>query len=141
VLGLVFGLDYHASGVLPAAVLVLAFVPSMWGIGLALAGAILTFRRGSGATTIGTALLSLSSSAFFPLSALPHWLAAIAALNPLTIVIRGLRDALLGGTAWSGVGGHLLVLVPASALAIGLGIVCFQLAIARERRHGTLGAY
>lgn len=141
VLALVFGLDYHLSGALPAALLVIAFVPSMWGIGLALAGTILTFRRGSGATAIGTALLGLSSGAFFPLSVLPHWLAAIAALNPLTIVIGGLRGALLGGTGWAGVGSHLLVLVPISAVAVAGGIAVFELAMMRERRNGTLGAY
>lgn len=141
VLGAVFGLDYHLSGVLPAAVLVVAFVPSMWGIGLALAGAILTFRRGSGATTIGAALLGLSSGALFPLSVLPHWLATIAALNPLTVVIRGLRSSLLGGTGWAAVGSHLLVLIPLSVVAVAVGIGSFQLAMARERRNGTLGAY
>ncbi len=141
VLAVVFGLDFHVSGVLPAAVLVIAFVPSMWGIGLALAGAILTFRRGAGATTVGTALLGLSSGAFFPLSLLPHWLATIAALNPLTVVIRGLRTTLLGGTGWVGVGSHLLVLAPISVIAVAVGIGSFQLAMARERRNGTLGAY
>jgi ABC-2 type transport system permease protein len=111
VLALAFGLHFDASGFLPAAVLTVAFIPCLWGIGLALAGAILTFRRGHGVTTLGTAALSLTSGAFFPLTVLPHWLASIAAVNPISI------SCLL------------------------LGAVAFRLALARERRKGTLGAY
>jgi ABC-2 type transport system permease protein len=141
VLAVAFGLHYHLSGVLPSAILVAVFVPCMWGIGLAVAGAMLTFRRGAGATTIGTAALGLSSGAFFPLSALPSWIGGVAKENPLTIVIRGLRDALLGGTGWSGVGAHVLDLAPLSAGAMVIGWVAFRAALARERRNGTLGTY
>ena len=140
-LGILFGLDYHASGILPSAVLVLALLPCMWGIGLAVSGAILTFRRGAGATSLGAAALGLSSGAFIPLNALPHWLSTVASANPLTIAIRGLRDALLGGTGWTGVGAHLLVLVPLSVGALAAGWLAFRLALARERRNGTLGTY
>jgi ABC-2 type transport system permease protein len=141
VLALAFGLHYDASGFLPAVVLTASFVPCLWGIGLGVAGAVLTFRRGHGVTALGTAALSLTSGAFFPLSVLPHWLGSIAAVNPLTIAIRGLRDALLGGTGWAGVGGHLLVLAPMSVASLLLGAVAFRLALARERRNGTLGTY
>jgi ABC-2 type transport system permease protein len=141
VLAIAFGLHYHLSGILPAAVLMLGFVPCLWGIGLALAGAILTFRRGAGATAIGAAALGLSSGAFFPLSVLPGWLGTVAAFNPLTIAIRGLRDALLGGTGWAGVGSHLLELAPMSAGAMLAGVLAFHLSLARERRNGTLGVY
>lgn len=141
ILALVFGLNYHLSGVLPALVLVVAFVPCLWGIGLALAGAILTFRRGAGATALGTALLGLSSGAFFPLAVLPAWIATVAALNPLTIAIGGLRDALLGGSGWADVGTRVLELAPMSVAALVAGAAAFRLALARERRNGTLGAY
>jgi ABC-2 type transport system permease protein len=140
-LALIFGLNFHASGILPAAVLVVAFVPFLWGLGLLAGGAILTFRRGVGALTAGTAALSLVSGAFFPLSVLPHWLESIANANPLAIAIHGLREALIGGTVWSSVGSEVLELAPLSILAMVVGTLAFRAALRRERRNGTLGLY
>ena len=40
VIAIVFGLDLHADGILPAAVLTLEFLPFLWGIGLIAAGAV-----------------------------------------------------------------------------------------------------
>ncbi len=113
-LALVVGLDLHASGILPSAVILLAFIPFVWGLGLATAGAILTFRRGDGGMMIGVTLLGLASGAFFPLALLPAWIASVAEYNPLAIAIQGMREALLGGTGWSEVGGHVALLVPMS---------------------------
>jgi ABC-2 type transport system permease protein len=141
VLALIFGLDFSVSGVLPAAVIVLAFLPFLWGLGLLAGGAILTFRRGVGALTAGTTALSLASGAFFPLSVLPHWLQTIAQANPLAIAIEGLREALIGGTGWTSVGSSVLELAPLSLVAMLLGITAFRLALQRERRNGTLGLY
>jgi ABC-2 type transport system permease protein len=141
VLAIIFGLDFHAGGILPSAVLVLAFVPFLWGIGLLAAGAILTFRRGVGALTAGTAALSLVSGAFFPLSVLPAWLQTIANANPLAITIDGLREALIGGSAWASIGSDVIELAPLSIVAMAVGVMAFRLALARERRNGTLGLY
>ena len=81
VLGLAFGLNFHASGILPSAVILVGFLPFLWGFGVLSAGAILTFRRGVGALSVGMTALGLASGAFFPLALLPHWLHAIADAN------------------------------------------------------------
>lgn len=135
------GVGLEASGVLPAAVILLAFIPFVWGIGIASAGAILTFKRGAGAMTLGALLLGLTSGAFFPLTLLPTWIQTIAEYNPLAIAIEGLRETLLGGTGWEGVAGDVLLLVPLSCLALVAGSILFRLALRRERRRGTLGLY
>jgi ABC-2 type transport system permease protein len=140
-LAVVVGLDLHVSGILPSAVVLAAFIPFVWGLGLASAGAMLTFRRGDGGMMIGVTLLGLASGAFFPLALLPGWIAAVAEYNPLAIAIQGMREALLGGTGWSEVGGHVALLVPMSALSLACGVMLFKLALGRERRRGTLGLY
>jgi ABC-2 type transport system permease protein len=140
-MALVVGLDLHASGALPALVIMLAFIPFVWGLGIATAAAILTFRRGGGLMGIGTMILGLASGAFFPLSLLPAWLATIAEYNPLAIAIDGLRETLLGGTGWAGIGDDLTLLVPLSAVSVAIGSFLFKLALRRERRLGTLGLY
>jgi ABC-2 type transport system permease protein len=140
-IGLVFGLHFHADGVLPAGLILLGVLPFLWGLGLLSAGAILTFRRGVGAVTAGGSFLGLASGAFFPLVLLPYWLQTVARANPLAVALHGLRESLIGGTGWASVGSCLVELVPLSAAAMALGAIAFRLALARERRNGTLGLY
>ena len=94
------GVELDASGILPSLIVLLAFIPFVWGIGIASAAGILTFKRGGGAMGLGALLLGLTSGAFFPLELLPNWLATIAEYNPLAITIEALRQALLGGAGW-----------------------------------------
>jgi hypothetical protein len=65
----------------------------------------------------------------------------LAQYNPLAIATNGMRDSLLGGTGWSGVGPELAALASLSAVAVVAGIGAFRLALGRERRRGTLGLY
>jgi ABC-2 type transport system permease protein len=141
ILGVVFGLHFHVDGIVPSIVVVLAFIPFLWGTGLLLGGAILTFRRGGGAVALLASLLAASSGSFFPVSVLPHWLQPLARINPVTLAVSGLRDALIGGSGWRSIGTHVLELAPLSIAAMIVGVVAFRLALQRERRNGTLGLY
>jgi ABC-2 type transport system permease protein len=136
-----FGLHFQADGILPAAVLLLFFIPFVWGLGLAAAGATLTFRRGSGAFGIGVGFLTLGSGAYFPLELLPGWVQALSVINPITVAIEGMRETLIGGVGWSGVATDLLVLAPISLFSLAAGAFAFRFAQWRERRRGTLGLY
>jgi ABC-2 type transport system permease protein len=141
VIAVAFGLDFTAGGLLPALVVLLAFIPFVWGLGIASAGATLTFRRGSGIVGLGSTVLVLFSGAFYPLDVLPGWVASLAELNPITIAVDGMREPLLGGAGWDGVGRAVLVLLPLSAASLALGAVGFRAALRRERSRGTLGLY
>ena len=136
-----FGLDFALSGVLPALSVMVAFVPFVWGLGLLSAAAMLTFRRGGGGALIGATVLGLLSGAYFPLDLLPGWLQAVASLNPIAIAIDGVRHALLSGDGWASLRPEVLLLVPMAAASLAAGVVAFRLALARERRNGTLGLY
>jgi ABC-2 type transport system permease protein len=143
-LGLVafgFGLHFEADGILPALLILVLFIPFVWGLGVLSAAGILTFRRGSGVIGVGATLLTLGSGAYFPIQVLPGWLQGLARLNPITTAIDGMREALIGGSGWSGAGHELLILLPTSAVSLALGMKAFQLALGRERRRGTLGLY
>ena len=43
-----FNISFAASGYVPALVILMAFIPFVWGIGSIAAACVLTFRRGSG---------------------------------------------------------------------------------------------
>jgi ABC-2 type transport system permease protein len=141
VVGLVFGLDFQADGILPALVVFSAFVPFVWGLGLVGAGATLTFRRGGGLATAAMSVLALVSGAFFPLALMPGWLQTLAEVNPFAIAIEAIREALIGGAGWSAVRPDVLLLIPLSVFALGAGAFAFRAALRREHRRGTLGLY
>jgi ABC-2 type transport system permease protein len=141
VIALTFGLRLHLEGVLPAVAVLVAFVPFVWGLGLAGAGAILTFRRGAGLVGLAATAMGITAGAYFPISVLPGWLETIAAANPLGLALEGVRETLIGGAGWSAVDQRLAVLVPLSAAAMALGVFVFRLAVERERRLGTMGMY
>lgn len=136
-----FGLHFEASGVLPAMLVLLAFIPFVWGLGVLGAAAILTVRRGAGVAAIAGGLLALLSGAYFPVTLLPGWLQAVAEWNPVAVALDGMRSALLGGASWAETGADLLVLVPFSLASLLLGLVAFRLALRHERAQGTLGVY
>ncbi|HEX7254738.1 MAG TPA: ABC transporter permease [Gaiellaceae bacterium] len=141
VLALAFGLDFQASGILPALALLVVFMPFVWGLGVASAAAIVTFRRGAGLVGMGTLFLAFVSGLYFPIELLPDWLTAIAEHNPIAVAVDGMRDALLGGAGWSDVAPSLLLLAPLALATLFAGLVAFKLALGRERRLGTVGLY
>jgi ABC-2 type transport system permease protein len=136
-----FGLEFHAGGIGPALVLLLAFLPFTWGLGLASAAMVVTFRRGSGVTGMAVTALGLLSGAVFPVALLPGALRAIAEWNPFAIAIDGVREALIGGTGWGPAAADLPRLLPLALIGLAVGALCFRAAVARERRRGTLGHY
>jgi ABC-2 type transport system permease protein len=138
---LAFGLHFSAAGLFPALLLLVAFIPFVWGLGVLTAALLLTFRRGSGFVGIGVVILGLLSGVYFPLNLLPHWLRFISHANPVAMAIGGMRDTLLGSSGLGDVAPTILILLPLSAASLALGIGAFRLAVRRERRRGTLGLY
>jgi ABC-2 type transport system permease protein len=138
---LAFGLHFHFGGILPALVVLLVFIPFVWGLGVANAGFLLTFRRGGGVSGFVATVLALFSGAFFPLDVLPGWASSAAEWNPIAVAIEGMREPLLGGSGWSGVGAELAILAPLSVVSLAVGVAAFRLALRREKRRGSLGLY
>ena len=140
IVAVAFGLHFEPSGIVPAAIALIVFIPFVWGLGVASAALTLTFRRGSGVFGVAVSTLVVGSGAFFPLDLLPLWLSAAARFNPVSVAVEGIRKPLLGG-GWSGVWPDALLLAPVSVLTLLLGLYAFRLALQRERRRGTLGLY
>ena len=141
VVGAAFGLHFEASGAVPALLVLLAFIPFVWGIGVLSAALVLTFRRGAGLVGFGALLLAFASGAYFPVDLLPGWIAAAASYNPIAIAVEGIREGLLGTAGIAETVPVLARLLPLAAASLALGIVTFRIALRRERRLGTLGLY
>jgi len=141
VTALLFGLNFHASGIAPAILVLVALLPFVWGIGVATAGLVLTFRRGTMIVGLGAAVLTLLSGSLFPLDLLPHWLEIIASFNPLAIAIQSMRETLLGGEGLSNALIATAELIPFALASLVAGFWVFRLSLQRERRLGTIGLY
>lgn len=140
ILAFTFGLSFEPSGIGPALLSLLLFIPFVWGLGVMSAAITLTFRKGAGAFTLLVNGLVLGSGAFFPLELLPHWVTWVAQVNPVTLAVEGVRAPLLGG-GWEGLWPEGVFLAPISAATLALGLIAFRLALRREQRRGTLGLY
>lgn len=138
---LLLGGQFAFGSLGPAAVVLAAFLPVVWGIGLAGAGAIVTVRRGTGVAGFAGMLLGAASGAYFPVELLPEWLQVVMPYNPVTITLEAVRAALLGGTGWDGVARPVMMLLPSGAVTVLAGTAVFWLALRREVRRGTLNLY
>lgn len=140
VMVLMFGLSYRLDGALPAALYLLAFLPFVWGLGMASAAITLTFRRGAGLFTIAITMLTVGAGIYFPLAVLPEPAAAVAPFNPIWIAAAGMREAFLTGE-WGSLDLKILVLPLLSVFTLSLGVLAIRLALRREREQGSLALY
>ena len=98
--------------------ILLAFIPFVWGLGIASAAAILTFKRGAGAMSLGALAARASPRERSSRSTLlPAWIADVAEYNPLAIAIEALRErAARGHRLGRASADDVLVLVPLSVV-------------------------
>ena len=136
-----FGVRVHWAGMAQVAVIVLAFLPFVWGAAAALTAAVVTFRQASSLIGLANFILILSSGTYFPLQLLPSWLATTAAINPLAIALHAARAALLGGAAWAVTLPQAAVVCAMSIAAWIIGTFAFRFALERERHTGNIGLY
>ena len=136
-----FDLDFNLAGPPPAMLVVIFFIPFVWGLGLISAAGTLTFRAGATGVGFAIMIMTLASGAYFPLDLLPGWVETAASVNPMAIAINGMREPLLGTVDWGETLKQLLVLTPLALVSLGAGVLAFRRALRRERRRGPLGLY
>ena len=142
VIALFFGLHFEADGFLPAAVVLVAFIPFVWGIGIATAGTILTFKRGAAITGFGVAALTIFSGRVLPARPAARLGAPARRAEPG----RDRRRTACGSPSSAAQAGPTRrrtwpCLLPLSAASLTAGILVFRRALRRERRRGSLGLY
>jgi ABC-2 type transport system permease protein len=137
----VFDVRFLPGAIGPALVLLLLFMPFVWGLGMVGASAILTFRRGAGIMSLIGAGLAVGSGAYFPITVFPGWVQNIARWSPITVAFEATRQALIGGHGWGRLSSQMLYLAVTGVLAMVAGLTFFRWAINRELRLGSLGHY
>ena len=138
---ILLGAPFAVGGIAPVLVMLLVFIPLVWGLGMVSAAGVLVFKKGSGFTGIAALALSATASTYVPVEAFPAWIQPLVRWNPLSLTLDATRSALLGTGRWEEVPEVLAVLVPAMVACLLLGVASFAAALRRERRRGTLGLY
>jgi ABC-2 type transport system permease protein len=136
-----FGAHFTWTGLGPAAFILLAFGPLVWGLGVMSAAGVLTFRKGTLVIGFAGFAFAIGSGIYFPVAVLPAWMQPLAEANPITVALNGMRSALLGTAGYRDVLPQFVALVPFAILTVLAGLVAFRAALRRERRLGTLGLY
>ncbi len=136
-----FGANFTWTGLGPVALILLAFGPLVWGLGVVSAAGVLTFRKGTLVVGFAGFAFAVASGIYFPVGVLPTWLQPLAEANPITVALNGMRDALLGTAGYRDVLPEFLQLVPIAVVCVIAGIVAWRAALRRERGLGTLGLY
>lgn len=141
IIAVAFGVSFDVQGIPIAMLAMLAFIPFVWGLGIMGAAATLALKRGEGVVGLLAGALTLASGAYFPVDLLPGWLEGLAQVNPFTIALDAMREALLGGAGWGDAAPAILVLLPWAVASIAVGYSCYAWSLRRELRRGTLGDY
>lgn len=135
-----YDLGFTAAGIAGVMVILISFIPFVWGLGMIGAGATLTIRRASVVAGLAGLALTLGSSTYFPVSVLPDWARPIAETNPLTVSLDAARQVLAGG-GWDPAWAAVRPVLPLAAITMIAGVIVLRIAIGRERAKGTLGQY
>ena len=130
VLGLALGAHWPGiPGLLLAIFLALCFgaVAASWTVGLAL-----KFRTQDAAPLMQSTMFMavLFTTSYAPMALLTGWLQTVAAWNPVTQVIEGIRQVFVGPITWTATW-HALVVLAA------LLVLMFSFALRQLRRTGT----
>lgn len=134
-------LNLALSGVLPTLVVLLFFIPFVWGLGTLASAGIITFKRGGAAMGLVVLGLNITSGAYFPLELFPSWVGRLARANPIAVAYQASRETLLGGAGWEAVTPHIPFMALSAIVTLIAGSIAVRLALKREHRRGSLGAY
>jgi ABC-2 type transport system permease protein len=141
VVGWVLGANLVWSNFLPALLVLVLIVAAHLGIGLVVAALVIAFRTTAGLTSMVTTISVFFGGIYYPVSAIPSWLAVIAKATPISYGLISLRRVLIHGQSVIEVGPELSILAAMGAFSLAVGSIAIDLAMRYARKTGSLGAY
>lgn len=138
--GLLFGVRLGGSPWLAALVL-LAAIPSVYGLGFAFASLVITAKEANGFVFLVRGVVMVFCGITFPLSVFPDWMRAVAVWLPQTYAIDAMRAVVLSGASFGEVWPDVRAMLLFGAGWIACGYLLFQWMERRARRTGSIGHY
>lgn len=138
--GLFFGVHYHGNLFL-CLLMILAAVPSVYGLGFAFASLVITAKEANTFVFLARGMVMIFCGITYPLSTLPGWMQGVAKFLPQTYMIRGLRNASLAGFGFRELLPDYLILLAFGAVWLVIGYLTFNWMERRARQTGAIGQY
>jgi ABC-2 type transport system permease protein len=129
ILALALALGVHLQAG-PGGVLLFLVLGCAWSLAFAAFGYAIALKTGNPAAVNSSFLLFFPflfmTSSYVPRSQLTGWLGAIAAWNPVTYVLEGLRSLVTVGCPWSPLGNAVLAIALVGALSLSLFLAALR---------------
>ena len=122
------GIDWNPLHLIGAALIVVVAAGFFSCLSMTIAGLVLSRERLMGIGQAITMPLFFGSSALYPLSLMPAWLAVISVINPLSYEVDALRGMLLDTSS------HLLLDTGVLIVALAVGVVAAAALLGRLAR-------
>ncbi|MBN1373185.1 MAG: ABC transporter permease [Anaerolineaceae bacterium] len=137
---LFFGLRFNAN-LLSLLLVVLASLPSLYGIGFVFASLVIAAREAGTLVQLVRGLVMIFCGITYPLSVMPIWMQSFAEWLPPTLIIRAGRAAALTAAPPAALQGDLLKLLLFGAFWLITGYLAFSFMERRASRRGTVGQF
>ncbi len=138
--GLIFGVKFNGNPLLVVLVIA-ASVPSVYGLGIGFASAVIWLKESSNFVQIVRGSVMVFCGITFPISLLPGWMQAVARWLPQTYMMHAVRGAALANASLSDLAPDLTALLAFGAFYVALGYIMFNWTERRARRAGAIGQY
>ena len=138
--GVIFGVKLHGS-VWMILLVMLAAIPSIYGLGFAFASLVITVKEANAFVFLIRGLVMIFCGITFPISLLPGWMQAVAKWLPQTYLIHGMRAAAFSNAGITELLPDLIPLLLFGTFWLIVGYSTFLWMERRARRTGAIGQY
>ena len=138
--GILFGVELNGS-VWMILLVMLAAVPSIYGLGFAFASLVITVKEANSFVFLIRGLVMIFCGITFPISLLPEWMQSFAMWLPPTYLIHGMRAAAFSNAGVTELLPDLIPLILFGIVWLTVGYFAFVWMEGRARRTGAIGQY
>lgn len=138
--GVFFGVHFNGDPFL-VALMFLASIPSIYGLGFAFASVVIAAREANAFVFLVRGIVMIFCGITFPITVLPGWMQSVSQFLPQTYIIYGFRAAMLSGADFQTLWPVYQILLVFGIFWLAVGFALFRRMERRARQTGALGQY
>lgn len=135
-----FGVRFNGNPIW-VALIFLASIPSIYGLGFAFASLVITAKEANAFVFLVRGIVMIFCGITYPIAVLPGWMQGVAALLPQTYIISGFRAAMLNSADFQTLWPTYQALLLFGVFWLAVGYALFRFMERRARQVGAIGQY